>query len=170
MWLLCLKCPCDLSCQHLCAIFFFSSCSSKALPRVWPILVVGAYDPIVPATMQALFGSLACCLSTCTINRDIVPQLLFQPWARWVLEKCHCNLLAPFKRSFMTFSSISSGFSQSIYSASVREDVPTGSEVLRVLASDADDGRNADVRYSIRNASDLSFTIGETTGSIITTG
>ena len=70
----------------------------------------------------------------------------------------------------MTFSYLPSGFSQSIYSASVREDVPTGSEVLRVLASDADDGRNADVRYSIRNASDLSFTIGETTGSIITTG
>jgi hypothetical protein len=62
------------------------------------------------------------------------------------------------------------GFSQSIYSASVKEDVPKGTEVLRVVASDADDGRNSDIRYAIRNASDLSFTIGETSGALVTTG
>lgn len=39
-----------------------------------------------------------------------------------------------------------------------------------MIATDADDGRNAEVRYSIRNASDLSFSIGETSGAIITTG
>ena len=62
------------------------------------------------------------------------------------------------------------GFSQSIYSASVKEDVPKGTEVLRVVASDADDGRNSDIRYAIRNASDLSFAIGETSGALVTTG
>ena len=62
------------------------------------------------------------------------------------------------------------GFAQSLYSASVKEDVPKGTEVLRVIATDADDGHNAEVRYSIRNASDLSFSIGETSGAIITTG
>jgi hypothetical protein len=52
----------------------------------------------------------------------------------------------------------------------VKEDVPAGSEVLRVVATDSDEGRNADVRYAIHNATDLSFAIGETTGSLYTTG
>ena len=63
-----------------------------------------------------------------------------------------------------------SGFAQSIYSASVKEDVGKGSEVVRVIATDADENRNAEIRYAITNATDLAFAIGETTGTITTTG
>ena len=57
-------------------------------------------------------------------------------------------------------------FSQYIYSTSLREDLPVGSEVLRVSATDSDTGLNAKVRYSIENATDWSFGIDPDTGSI----
>ncbi len=60
-------------------------------------------------------------------------------------------------------------FSQSIYSASVKEDVPRGTEVLRVLATDLDEGDNAAISYAIENATHNSFTIDKETGSIATT-
>ena len=60
-------------------------------------------------------------------------------------------------------------FSQSLYSASVKEDVPLGTEVLKVYATDPDEGSNADIKYSIENATHSAFTINANTGSIITT-
>ena len=52
----------------------------------------------------------------------------------------------------------------------MKEDVGKGSEVVRVIATDADENRNAEIRYAITNATDLAFAIGETTGTITTTG
>ena len=60
-------------------------------------------------------------------------------------------------------------FSQSIYSASVKEDIAKGTEVLKVLATDADSGENAQILYSIENASHWSFSIDKNTGRIFTT-
>ena len=63
-------------------------------------------------------------------------------------------------------------FTQSIYSASVREDIPGGTEVLRVVASDADAGRNAAITYSIEAAaspSAFAFSIDPRTGAIFNT-
>ena len=60
-------------------------------------------------------------------------------------------------------------FSQSLYSASVKEDVPLGTEVLKVYATDPDEGSNAAIKYSIENATHSAFTINANTGSIITT-
>ena len=59
-------------------------------------------------------------------------------------------------------------FSQSLYSASVKEDVPKGTEVLRVVASDDDDGVNAEIKYSIENTTTNAFAIDRDTGSIVT--
>ena len=63
----------------------------------------------------------------------------------------------------------SPSFSQSIYSASVKEDIARDTEVLKVLATDADSGDNAKVLYSIENASHWSFSIDKNTGRIFTT-
>ncbi|NXA57683.1 PCDG4 protein, partial [Nothocercus julius] len=41
-------------------------------------------------------------------------------------------------------------FSQAVYTVRVREDVPVGSVLLTVNATDADEGTNANVTYSIR--------------------
>jgi protocadherin-16/23 len=62
----------------------------------------------------------------------------------------------------------SPSFSQSIYSASVKEDVPRGTEVLQVLATDPDEGVNAAVEYSIENATFSAFSIDKSTGVIFT--
>ncbi len=59
-------------------------------------------------------------------------------------------------------------FTQSIYSASVREDIAIGTEVVKVLATDPDEGDNARVRYSLENATDWAFAIDERTGSVYT--
>ena len=59
-------------------------------------------------------------------------------------------------------------FSQTIYSASLKEDVPIGTEVLRVLATDPDEGENAVIEYSIENATFSVFTIDKDTGAIYT--
>lgn len=60
-------------------------------------------------------------------------------------------------------------FSQSIYSASVKEDVSQGTEVLRVFATDPDEGSNAEISYSIENVTYSAFTIDKKSGSIYTT-
>ncbi|NXD18444.1 PCDG4 protein, partial [Nothocercus nigrocapillus] len=41
-------------------------------------------------------------------------------------------------------------FSQAVYTVRVREDVPVGSRLLTVNATDADEGTNANVTYSLR--------------------
>merc|ERR1719210_2137441 len=56
-------------------------------------------------------------------------------------------------------------FSQTIYSASLKEDVPIGTEVLRVLATDPDEGENAVIEYSIENATFSVFTIDKNSGA-----
>ncbi|TRY73630.1 hypothetical protein TCAL_01930 [Tigriopus californicus] len=58
-------------------------------------------------------------------------------------------------------------FTQSIYSASVKEEIEIGTEVLRVLATDLDDGINSEIFYSIENSTESSFAINEKTGAIV---
>ena len=62
-------------------------------------------------------------------------------------------------------------FTQSIYSASVREDIPKGTEVMRVIATDADVGQNAAITYSIEDDSPsaFAFAIDPNTGAIFNT-
>lgn len=57
-------------------------------------------------------------------------------------------------------------FTQSIYSASVKEDIEIGTEVLRVLATDLDEGINSEIFYSIENSTESAFAIDEKTGAI----
>ncbi|NWJ11778.1 PCDG4 protein, partial [Crypturellus undulatus] len=40
-------------------------------------------------------------------------------------------------------------FSQAVYTVRVREDVPVGSRLLAVNATDADEGTNAELTYSL---------------------
>ena len=60
-------------------------------------------------------------------------------------------------------------FSQSRYSASLKENVPRGTEVLRVQATDPDQGSNALIEYSLENVTHSAFTIDKDSGAIYTT-
>ncbi|NWY08354.1 PCDG4 protein, partial [Nothoprocta ornata] len=64
-------------------------------------------------------------------------------------------------------------FSQAVYTVRVREDVPIGSRLLTVNATDADEDTNAEVTYSLRRmpggASRL-FQMNPRTGDVTTTG
>ncbi|NXC30554.1 PCDGF protein, partial [Campylorhamphus procurvoides] len=58
-------------------------------------------------------------------------------------------------------------FSKSVYEARVAENVPVGSLVLRVRATDVDAGSNGRVSYSFSNAPDwirALFTVDSETG------
>ncbi|XP_062873349.1 protocadherin Fat 3a isoform X1 [Trichomycterus rosablanca] len=55
-----------------------------------------------------------------------------------------------------------------LYTASVSEDVPVGTSVLRVKASDADTGSNAQLQYAIHGAGVEDFTIHPYTGELKT--
>uniref|UniRef100_A0A665TWY8 FAT atypical cadherin 3b n=1 Tax=Echeneis naucrates TaxID=173247 RepID=A0A665TWY8_ECHNA len=58
-------------------------------------------------------------------------------------------------------------FQRRDYAVTVPEDVAVGTEVLRVLATSADIGPNAEISYSIRSGNELrKFTIDRTLGSI----
>ncbi|XP_042547874.1 protocadherin gamma-B7 isoform X1 [Dipodomys spectabilis] len=62
-------------------------------------------------------------------------------------------------------------FSQDVYRVSLREDVPPGTSVLRVRASDQDEGINAEFTYSFLGAADKAthvFSLDSNTGDIIT--
>ncbi|XP_062044945.1 protocadherin gamma-B7 isoform X14 [Lepus europaeus] len=62
-------------------------------------------------------------------------------------------------------------FSQDVYRVSLREDAPPGTTVLRVRATDQDEGFNAEVTYSFLAASDKAqhvFSLESTTGNILT--
>ncbi|OXB51601.1 hypothetical protein ASZ78_016427, partial [Callipepla squamata] len=50
-------------------------------------------------------------------------------------------------------------FSQAVYSVRVPEDVPVGSTLLSVTATDPDDGTNGDVKYSLRKLSTVAMNI-----------
>nr|XP_038042543.1 LOW QUALITY PROTEIN: protocadherin gamma-A5-like [Anas platyrhynchos] len=60
-------------------------------------------------------------------------------------------------------------FSQAVYAVRVPEDVPVGSTLLTLTATDADEGINANVKYSLKKATDLAseiFYLDPETGSI----
>ncbi|XP_004381171.2 protocadherin gamma-B7 isoform X1 [Trichechus manatus latirostris] len=62
-------------------------------------------------------------------------------------------------------------FSQDMYRVSLREDVPPRTSVLRVRATDQDEGVNAEITYSFLNVADKAqhvFSLDSTTGDIIT--
>uniref|UniRef100_A0A671UNM0 FAT atypical cadherin 2 n=1 Tax=Sparus aurata TaxID=8175 RepID=A0A671UNM0_SPAAU len=59
-------------------------------------------------------------------------------------------------------------FSRSSYEATLDENSPVGSSVLKVAATDKDKGKNGFVTYSIANSSPLPFTIDPFTGVIST--
>ncbi|KAM9184591.1 protocadherin gamma-A5-like [Mergus octosetaceus] len=60
-------------------------------------------------------------------------------------------------------------FSQAVYAVRVPEDVPVGSTLLTLMATDADEGINANVKYSLKKATHLAseiFYLDPETGSI----
>ncbi|XP_006866305.1 PREDICTED: uncharacterized protein LOC102841996 [Chrysochloris asiatica] len=64
-------------------------------------------------------------------------------------------------------------FSQDVYRVSLKENVPLGTSVLRVAATDQDEGVNADITYAFHNAptiTSLLFRLNPYTGDITTNG
>uniref|UniRef100_A0A8D2DE04 Protocadherin gamma subfamily B, 1 n=1 Tax=Sciurus vulgaris TaxID=55149 RepID=A0A8D2DE04_SCIVU len=64
-------------------------------------------------------------------------------------------------------------FSQDIYRVSLKENMPQGTSVLRVMATDQDEGINAEITYAFLNAptsTSLIFHLNPNTGIITTTG
>ena len=61
-------------------------------------------------------------------------------------------------------------FTEATYEARVKENVPEGTPVRTVVASDADSGPNAKISYSIRNGTEWIFGIDRDSGLIYTTG
>ncbi|KAM9694035.1 protocadherin gamma-B2-like [Trichechus inunguis] len=62
-------------------------------------------------------------------------------------------------------------FSQDAYRVSLREDVPPGTSVVRVIATDQDEGVNAEITYSFHNMDEQVvhfFNLDERTGEIMT--
>ncbi|XP_036168184.1 protocadherin gamma-B7 isoform X12 [Myotis myotis] len=62
-------------------------------------------------------------------------------------------------------------FSQSVYRVSISEDVPAGTSVLKVSATDQDEGSNAEVTYSFLGVADKAqhvFSLDSATGNIVT--
>eukprot|EP00076_Gallus_gallus_P045174 XP_025010712.1 protocadherin gamma-A10-like [Gallus gallus] len=60
-------------------------------------------------------------------------------------------------------------FSQAVYTVRVPEDVPVGSTLLTITATDPDDGTNADVKYSVKVATEMAskhFNLVAETGAI----
>ena len=56
------------------------------------------------------------------------------------------------------------------YSATVREDIVMGGFVLQVSATDADEGENAKITYSLGNDTDGLFQVDSVSGNITTNG
>ncbi|XP_074236911.1 protocadherin gamma-B1 isoform X20 [Saimiri boliviensis] len=64
-------------------------------------------------------------------------------------------------------------FSQDVYRVSLQENVPWGTSVLRVLATDQDEGINAEITYAFLNSpisTSLFFNLNPNTGDITTNG
>uniref|UniRef100_U3IDL7 Cadherin domain-containing protein n=1 Tax=Anas platyrhynchos platyrhynchos TaxID=8840 RepID=U3IDL7_ANAPP len=61
-------------------------------------------------------------------------------------------------------------FSQAVYAVHVPEDVPVGSTLVTLTATDVDEGINGDVKYSLKTATDVAsetFHLDHETGSIM---
>lgn len=56
------------------------------------------------------------------------------------------------------------------YAVTVAEDVPVGTSILTVKATDADIGTNAQIVYSLANETDWLFNVDNRSGVITTTG
>ncbi|KAL0149511.1 hypothetical protein M9458_055184 [Cirrhinus mrigala] len=64
-------------------------------------------------------------------------------------------------------------FSESVYKVTLAENTPSGTEIIRVSATDADEGPNGEVTYEFSRMSDKTaklFSIDKTTGQIVVTG
>ncbi|XP_059396084.1 protocadherin beta-7-like isoform X12 [Carassius carassius] len=64
-------------------------------------------------------------------------------------------------------------FSESVYKVTVAENTPSGTEIIKVSATDADEGPNGEVTYEFSRISDKTyklFSIDKTTGQIVVTG
>lgn len=61
-------------------------------------------------------------------------------------------------------------FEQSNYSRMLPEDIPPGTFVLQVSATDADQGANKNISYSLGNNTFGLFTLNSTNGTISTIG
>ncbi|KAL0182403.1 hypothetical protein M9458_021778, partial [Cirrhinus mrigala] len=64
-------------------------------------------------------------------------------------------------------------FSESVYKVTLAENTPSGTEIIRVSATDADEGPNGEVTYEFSKMSDKTaklFSIDKTTGQIVVTG
>lgn len=61
-------------------------------------------------------------------------------------------------------------FEHSYYEAVVPENIPTGSIILRVRATDPDSGANADIRYRLDDQFDDLFAVDDVTGDVIVVG
>ncbi|XP_016341403.1 protocadherin gamma-B7-like [Sinocyclocheilus anshuiensis] len=64
-------------------------------------------------------------------------------------------------------------FSESVYKVTLAENTPSGTEIIRVSATDADEGQNGEVIYEFSRMSDKTaklFSIDKTTGQIVMTG
>nr|XP_020011616.1 protocadherin gamma-B1-like [Castor canadensis] len=64
-------------------------------------------------------------------------------------------------------------FSQDIYKVSLQENIPWGTSVLQVMATDQDEGVNAEITYAFLNipaSTNLIFSLNPTTGEITTNG
>jgi len=61
-------------------------------------------------------------------------------------------------------------FQRELYSASLYEDVASGTSFLNIIAVDADEGSNGVVTYSLGSGADGSFVVDSITGVVSTTG
>uniref|UniRef100_A0A8C1GKH6 Cadherin domain-containing protein n=1 Tax=Cyprinus carpio TaxID=7962 RepID=A0A8C1GKH6_CYPCA len=64
-------------------------------------------------------------------------------------------------------------FGESVYKVTLAESTPSGTEIIRVSATDADEGPNGEVTYEFSRMSDKTaklFSIDKTTGRIVVTG
>ncbi|XP_073685619.1 protocadherin gamma-A12-like isoform X16 [Garra rufa] len=64
-------------------------------------------------------------------------------------------------------------FSESVYKVTLAENTPSGKEIIKVSATDADEGPNGEVTYEFSRISDKAaklFSIDKTTGQIVVTG
>ena len=61
-------------------------------------------------------------------------------------------------------------FRRSVYDVTIPENATVGTEVVAVTADDADEGLNAQIVYSISNATEGLFKINNRTGMITTSG
>lgn len=57
-------------------------------------------------------------------------------------------------------------FTKAVYKVAISENATTGSSIVRVLASDQDEGSNADLAFTLKRKDGL-FVINETSGELI---